>query len=372
MSPILRNSSRFQRPADIDRLVRVLSDGGVAIAPTDTVYGLIGKAFDRRVFEKMDAIKGERRLPYAAIFSDLDSIEEWVGGLSFRRRRLISSLLPGPLTFILNSSGKLPLDFRYRSSGIGVRFSSDALLPKLAHQLNSPIWATSANRSNDPAPADFRSVNHNLLKEVDIAVDAGPTIFNDPSTVVDLRTNSYSILREGPWLERVRKAIARSMEPLEVLVVCTGNICRSPIAAYLLKKHDIPFLNTSSAGLNALPNQPATTFMQTIATEWNIDLGAHRSMQLTPEILRSTDLILAATEEHRERIVRMAASAKHKTFLLADSIGETDIPDPYGHDENVYQDIAELIRKAVDGWAERIRKFVLDEFTIQTNAGESR
>ncbi len=362
MSPIIRMAREQIRPSDIDRLVRILQEDGVAVVPADTVYGLIGKAFNKTVFDRLDAIKEDRRLPYVVIFSSLESVEEWTGGLNYRQRRFASALLPGPLTMIMTPKGKIPADFRYKTSGIGIRVSSDTLLPLLAERLGAPIWASSANRSDDPAPSDYRTVNRNVIQAVDMAVDAGPTIFHDASTVVDIRSKVFKITREGPWLSRINKAIKRSNDPLEVLVLCSGNICRSPIAAYLLENANIPHITVKSAGLDASNHQRATSEMVEIGSSWGIDMSGHLSQTASLEVLHEADIILTATPEHRERVIQIDSRAKRKTFLIADGIGETTIPDPYKSGGEMYRTVAEMIRRSIEGWSLRLGRVVQSEF----------
>jgi protein-tyrosine phosphatase len=354
------------RPADLDRLTEILQGGGIAIIPTDTVYGLIGKAFDADVFKKLDMVKGERRLPYATAFESLESIEDWFGGLGFRARRMAHSLLPGPITLVMNSAGKIPLRFRHRSAGIGVRLSTDKLLPELSQRLNSPIWATSANRSGDTTPGDFRTINPGLIQQVDFAIDAGPTTFHDASTVIDLRENEYKIVRKGPWANRAEASLQRSGQPLQVLLLCSGNICRSPIAAFLLQHElgpvETSLVSVSSAGLDALPQLPATKEMVDIAAGWGIDLSTHEARQATLDLLRQADIILTATPRHHSRVIQMEPKATRKTFLMGDSVGVESITDPYQLGAAAYQESAELIRRAMKGWAERIKRIVSEEF----------
>ncbi len=356
----------------INSLVDVLSKGGLAVVPVDTVYGLIGKAFDKKVFERMDDIKGDRRLPYAVVFESVNSIEEWIGPLSFRQRRFANKLFPGPLTMVLDAGSNIPADFRYENSGIGVRVCSDKLLPDLVERLGSPIWATSANRSSHSTPADFQSVNPEMFHAVDIALDGGQTLFQEASTVVDLRSHTFEILRQGPWVDRVLRAIEHSHDPLEVLILCSGNICRSPIAGYLLRGANIRHIYVKSAGLDAMQGVGATREMVEIATKWGIDMNDHRSEPTTVEMLRTADIILTATAQHRNRVIQFEPTASRKTFLIGEGSGESDIPDPYQSGGEMYRNVANLIRRSMVGWRTRIESIVNVEFPLTMSNSESQ
>lgn len=367
MSPIVRTYREQIRPSDFDRLAAIIADGGIAITPTDTVYGLIGKAFDSKVFERLDTIKGERRLPYSVAFSGVGELDDWYGGIGIRARRLASTLLPGPVTFLLQPNGVTPTEFRHRNAGFGVRVSSDSILPELARRIETPIWATSANRSGDPAPGDFRSISRGLIQSVDIAFDAGPTTYRDASSVVDLRTGLFRIMRAGPWEKRIETALERSLDPLRVVTICSGNTCRSPIAASLLDREllDLPKrVVVSSAGLDALPDLPASREMVQIGSNWGLDLSEHKAQQASIELFRRTDIILAASPQHRDRIIQIEPRAKWKTFLMAEPLGSDSIPDPYQFGDEQYLLIAEMIRRAMRGWAERIRNIIQNEFDV--------
>jgi tRNA threonylcarbamoyl adenosine modification protein (Sua5/YciO/YrdC/YwlC family) len=364
VSPTLRHVRESVRPTDVDRMVKILKEGGVIIAPTDTVYGLLAKAFTSETFERLDSIKGERRTPYAVAFADISSLEKWYGGFDLRQKRVIHSLLPGPVTLILKANRSVPENFRYHNAGIGVRVSSDELLPLLCKRLEAPIWASSANRSNDKAPIDFGGVSSILCKDVDMTIDSGPTTYRDASTVVDLRSHPYQVLRKGPWLERIERLLMKAAEqPVRVLVLCSGNTCRSPLAAtwlqYLLGPASESGVKVSSAGLDVTPNEPVSSYMSEIATKNGFDLTDHLPHQVDLESVRNADLVLFVSALHRERIFKLEPSIADKSGYLGQPIGLETIPDPYDGGDQVYNNVADLIERSVLGWVKELSCYTL-------------
>ncbi len=349
-------------PVLLDKLIQTLNTGGVIIAASDTVYGLIAKAFDQETFRRLDKIKGRRNLPYAINFASLSGLETWYGKLNPFQRRVAGALLPGPVTLILPFNDRIPNGFRHKKHGLGVRVSSDDLTPELCMQIDAPLWSTSANRSGEPAPAICSRIDKELLDEVDIVLDSGSTEFTEPSTVIDLRRFPYSIPRQGSWLKRVERVLDDSLAPLEVLIVCTGNICRSPLAAALLQhllgnQHESG-VHVSSAGTYASAGLPATYYMIEIAAEWGIDLSEHEGNQLTEEVIHSTDIILTAEPHHRDWIVESFPDAEDRVEMLGYPIGLESIPDPYGSVFEAYERTAELIRLAVTEWQHKLQAII--------------
>lgn len=360
------NRGRFKTGSfDFSKIADVLHSNGTAIIPVDTVYGLIAKAFHLDTLHKLDLIKGERKLPYSVIFESVDSFSAWYGELDWIRQRIIKSLLPGPVTVILPEPKSLNVEFRYNNKGIGIRVSSDPFVSELITYLNFPIWATSVNRSGDSTPVNVSEIDQQIINEVDFVYNAGKTIYGRASTSVDLRNHPYRILREGPWLDRVKLALNRSEKPFEILVVCTGNICRSPIAAGLLQ-HGLGSVEHSgisvkSAGTNAIDGDPATEKMITIASEWGVDITSHTARQISKDMIDDADLILPVTPIHRDLILSMDENAQEKTRLFGELIGEDSIPDPFQLNYNKYKSSAELIKSAAAAWIKEINRRLLLE-----------
>ncbi len=125
----------------------------------------------------------------------------------------------------------------------------------------------------------------------------------------------------------------------KVLLVCTGNTCRSPMAEGILKKllkeKGISDMEVGSAGISALDGYPVTVFALEAARVWDIDLDEHFSRRLTPEMLERSDLILVMSPEHLKHIQRMDKKFLEKSYLLKafpqkSSNADLAIEDPIG------------------------------------------
>ena len=141
-----------------------------------------------------------------------------------------------------------------------------------------------------------------------------------------------------------------------ILVLCTGNICRSPFAEALLRAQAREAgreIHTRSAGLMAATDQPADDLAIAVGRDHGVDLSAHRSQRVTPELLRWADLVLVMEAVHRAELIRIAPTATGKIFLLGHWSGE-EIPDPYLEDRARFEESFEMIAAGVDAWLRRI------------------
>ncbi|MBV7299593.1 low molecular weight protein-tyrosine-phosphatase [Enterovibrio paralichthyis] len=142
-----------------------------------------------------------------------------------------------------------------------------------------------------------------------------------------------------------------------VLVVCTGNICRSPIAEVLMKEL-LPKLTVESAGIavtkSHLTDAPAHPHSQQVCTENNLDISAHTARQLTPELCDSFDLILVMSHAHIEEVAMLSPGSRHKTMLFGQWIGLGDIEDPILEPKASFDTLYKTLVRATNAWAKKL------------------
>ena len=138
-----------------------------------------------------------------------------------------------------------------------------------------------------------------------------------------------------------------------ILVICTGNICRSPIGERLLRKL-LPSKVINSAGTNAMVGYGADLNACKIASLHNLSLENHVAKQYSASMGRKYDLILVMEKAHIEQIGRMSPEARGKTMLYGHRCNQRDIPDPYRKSEEAFASVYNLIELAGERWAEKL------------------
>jgi L-threonylcarbamoyladenylate synthase len=189
-----------ERPdeAVVERVAGVLRDDGIAIFPTDTVYGLGCSGGSRPALERLTALKtGERTSPFILLVGEAG----WVGGIvkaiTPLAERLMERWWPGPLTIVLDAREGLDEAVVSEVGTVAVRLPASAWCRSLCRSLGAPIASTSANRAGRPPVAGAREAAVEFGEEVDITVDGGPPPSDLPSTVVDARSETPRTLRRG-------------------------------------------------------------------------------------------------------------------------------------------------------------------------------
>ena len=178
-------------------LERCVSGGGVAVFPSDGLYGLACDPLDAGAIAKIHRLKGrDDGKPSAVMYFSPLAMRELVSGLGPRTKAAVSALLPGPVTFVVaNPQRRYPLACRQDPERLGIRLIGGPLAGTM-----SPVFQTSANLSGEPAPARFEDVPDSIVNGADLAIDCGE-LPGLPSTVVDITTidedGSWRILRDG-------------------------------------------------------------------------------------------------------------------------------------------------------------------------------
>jgi L-threonylcarbamoyladenylate synthase len=178
-------------------LERCIGGGGVAVFPSDGVYGLACDPLDEGAIERIHRLKGrDEGRPSAVMYLSPLSMRELLGDLGPRTREAMGALLPGPVTLIVpNPRHRYPLACREDRKRLGVRLIDGPLTGAMC-----PLFQTSANLSGERPSASFDGVPAGIVAGADLAIDGGK-LPGLASTVVDLtaydETGEWSVLREG-------------------------------------------------------------------------------------------------------------------------------------------------------------------------------
>ena len=250
----------------------------------------------------------------------------------------------------------------YHQGTVGLRCPNHAVGQAILRAAGVPVVGTSANLAGRPAPRTAAEALAQLTGKVPLVVDAGPTQHAYASTVVRVQEDgSYVVLREGAITARRLERLART----RILMVCTGNLCRSPMAAGLARQalaqrlgckpdqlhaHGLEIV---SAGTSAPPGAGASDYAVEVMAQRGIDLRRHQSQPLTVDALLAADYIWVMTRGHLDAVVRLAPEAAARASLL-DPSGR-DIADPIGGDLEMYRACARHLEEAL---AERLTEIV--------------
>lgn len=319
--------SRRPDPLVIRRAVKVLCGGGLVVVPTETVYGL---AADPRLEGAEDRIytakERDRGKPIPLMALNLDAVRQYGGVLNADARRLARRYWPGPLTLVLPCRGRTE----------GFRVPDHAVTKALLKAMGGVLRVTSANISGAPAALDAASAMSGLAGRVQLALDAGPSEMGRESTVVDASGTALRVLREG--VIPAAQALGGPM----VLLVCTGNVCRSPIAEHLLRRWLGPGSpwTVMSAGVSTFDGLPPSEEAVAALEDEGLDGRGHRSRYLTDALIDAADLIVVMTRSHRQSVLSRFPRARDRVVLLntfSHLRKDADVEDPIGMSIEVYR-----------------------------------
>lgn len=347
----------------VNRAATVLQGGGLVAFPTETVYGLAARADISSAIARLREIKArDTRKAFTVHIADPAVAADFAPRLSGVATRLIKKAWPGPLTLIVPvedpdaapiASGldASTIDDIYYDNTVGLRCPSHPFAREMLRASGGPVVAASANRAGDPPPRSGKEVEKRFAEMFDLLVDAGDTQYARPSTIVRIQGDGYEILRSGVYDERM----VSDMATLRILFVCTGNTCRSPMAAALaasifaerlgcemleLKDRRILIDSAGTSGGGGGVSAHAVTVMK----KRGIAIANHESASFSAAQLRKADHIFAMTGGHRAAILHTAPEVADRVSLVLD---DQDVADPVGGSVDVYERCALQIERGL-------------------------
>ncbi len=377
MPPVVIDIRNAEDSRDVvHRAVQALAEGQLIAIPTETVYGLAASACRPDAVERLLKVKGRPTgQPMALAIKSAEEAPDFVPDMSPLARRLARRCWPGPVTLVVDNGhrdgliAQLPQVVREvvaPNGSVGLRVPANEMSQAVLRMLTGPIVLTSANRSGEPDAVTAQEVIRHLDGDVAMVLDDGPCRYGQPSSVVRVKHNSLEILREGV----VGEATLRRLAGVMVLVICTGNTCRSPMAELLMRDAVAKSLNCKieeldtrgvivmSAGIAAAPGCPPTSEAIQVMREQGLDLSRHEAQPVTETLIRHADLILAMTQSHLHSIVDRWPEAAGRTHLLMPD--RSDVADPIGQSVGAYRHCAAQITAGVKCFAESLRKELCD------------
>lgn len=184
----------------IDVIVDILQNDGVIIYPTDTVYAIGCSIMSRTAIERLARLKnmkpGKER--FSLIFDGLSQVSEYAKNIHTPIFKLMKKALPGPYTFILQSSSKLPKLLNSNKKTVGIRVPDHNIPRTIVEQLGFPIITTSIRDEDEiiEYSTDPELIFEKFASTVDAVIDGGYGN-NVPSTIIDCTDDEFEILREG-------------------------------------------------------------------------------------------------------------------------------------------------------------------------------
>ena len=187
-------------PRKITQIVNVLRSGGLIIYPSDTIYGLGCDIFNQKAVDKVRRIKNinDKKMDLAFVCYDLSHLSVYAKNVSTPVFKLMKKILPGPYTFILNASSKVPRILKVKKKKVGIRVPNNRIPREIVQELGNPIVTTSLYDDDKilEYATDPELIYEHYKNQVDLIINGGYGD-NQASTIIDYSGEELEIIREG-------------------------------------------------------------------------------------------------------------------------------------------------------------------------------
>ncbi len=350
--------------AQIHRAVEVLQSGGVVVLPTETVYGAAALLTKPEAVGRLKALRPDASgKPLTVHLGDRRDAEPFLGPVSDMGQRMMKKLWPGPVALLFEvpeamrkavaARHRIAESELYDGATITLRCPDHIVASDVLALVRGTVVAVRAGISSNQAATRADQVAQELDGKVELILDAGPSKYNKPSTIVKVKPDGYEIVREGVYDARIIERLMKTT----ILYVCSGNTCRSPMAEAItrhvlseklhISESDLERkgITVMSAGAMAMAGARATPQAVDALKGIGVDLTRHRSRPLTVELIHQADVIYTMGRNHAMAVTSLVPSAADKVTTLAPG---REIDDPIGADVGVYKELADELQFLIE------------------------
>src|ERR1041385_150312 len=229
--------------AQIARAAQAVNSGGLIVLPTETVYGAAALLNHPAALSKLRTLPPPPQpKPLVIHLAKRDDALPYLGPANDLAQRMMRKLCLRPVALIFEVDDQrqqevaarlnVPKSEIYDGTTITLRCPDHIVATDVLSQCSGPVVIRRAETGSDPAHHDLGRISNDWGNDIAVILDAGPTLYSKPSTIVKVLPDRYEIVRAGVYDQRIIERLLRTT----LLFVCSGNTCRSPMAEAIARK----------------------------------------------------------------------------------------------------------------------------------------